>query len=336
MSSMGDVFHTFPALTDAMKAIPDLQVDWVVEEAFQEIPKWHPVVDKVYVIKLRDWRKHPFRSRPEMKRFFEVINQTQYDLVIDAQGLLKSAWVVNKIKSPSAGMDWGSAREKLASLFYNQRYSVAKQQHAITRLRELFAKALHYPQPAEDALDYHLATQTWRKLPQLADDYVVFLHGTTWDTKLWPETYWIELLHALVAQGLQVVLPWGNQEEKQRAERVAKTVENDHTPSGIKAWVPSQKLDLNTMACCLKFAKAVVSVDTGLSHVAAALDVPMVVIYRVTDPNLVGALGKKVTHLQSPLAHKYIKKFNDKYQQQSSLSSISFRDVLGVLKDKVK
>ncbi|PIX80688.1 MAG: lipopolysaccharide heptosyltransferase 1, partial [Piscirickettsiaceae bacterium CG_4_9_14_3_um_filter_43_564] len=85
-----------------------------------------------------------------------------------------------------------------------------------------------------------------------------------------------------------------------------------------------------------KFAKAVVSVDTGLSHVAAALDVPMVVIYRVTDPNLVGALGKKVTHLQSPLAHKYIKKFNDKYQQQSSLSSISFRDVLGVLKDKVK
>ncbi|PIW77206.1 MAG: lipopolysaccharide heptosyltransferase I, partial [Piscirickettsiaceae bacterium CG_4_8_14_3_um_filter_44_38] len=151
MSSMGDVFHTFPALTDAMKAIPDLQVDWVVEEAFQEIPKWHPVVDKVYVIKLRDWRKHPFRSRPEMKRFFEVINQTQYDLVIDAQGLLKSAWVVNKIKSPSAGMDWGSAREKLASLFYNQRYSVAKQQHAITRLRELFAKALHYPQPAEDA-----------------------------------------------------------------------------------------------------------------------------------------------------------------------------------------
>lgn len=309
MSSMGDVFHTFPALTDAMQNQPGLVVDWVVEEAFQEIPKWHPVVDKVYPIKLRNWRKHPFRSRPEIKQFFEAIHQTQYDLVIDAQGLLKSAWVVSKIKAPIAGMDWGSAREKLASLFYQQKYPVAKQQHAIMRLRELFAKALHYPQPAEETLDYHLATQAWQKLPQLADDYMVFLHGTTWDTKLWPETYWIELLNRVVAQGVQVVLPWGNEQEKQRAQRIAKTVENDHTPSGIKAWVPNQKLDLNTMACCLKFAKAVVSVDTGLSHVAAALDVPMVVIYRVTDPDLVGALGNKVRRVVSPLAKHYIKSF---------------------------
>ncbi|PLA75194.1 lipopolysaccharide heptosyltransferase I [Hydrogenovibrio sp. SC-1] len=309
MSSMGDVFHTFPALTDAMQNQPGLVVDWVVEEAFQEIPKWHPVVDQVYSIRLRQWRKHPIRFRQEIKAFFERVNQTHYDLVIDAQGLLKSAWVVSKIKEPIAGMDWGSAREKLASLFYQHKYPVAKHQHAISRLRELFARVLDYPLPAKETLDYHLATQAWQKLPQLADDYMVFLHGTTWDTKLWPEAYWIELLNRVVAQGKQVVLPWGNEEEKQRAKRIAKTVESDHTPSGIKAWVPNQKLDLNTMACCLKFAKAVVSVDTGLSHVAAALDVPMVVIYRVTDPDLVGALGNKVRYVVSPLAKHYLKSF---------------------------
>lgn len=321
---MGDVFHTFPALTDAQKNCPGLVVDWVVEEAFQEIPSWHPLVDQVYPIKLRQWRKHPIRFRQEIKAFYERVNQTPYDLVIDAQGLLKSAWVVSRINAPSAGLDWHSVREKLSSLFYSKRYSVAKQQHAIARLRALFAKALDYSQPSNDTLEYHLATQDWQKLPELADDYVVFLHGTTWETKLWPETYWVELLHKVVAQGLQVVLPWGDEIERQRAQRLAKTVKNG------QAWVPAHKLDLNRMAACLKFAKAVVSVDTGLSHVAAALDVPMVVIYRVTDPVLVGALGAKVHHVSSPLAKRYIKSFA-KGEEEISKQGVQVDDVYPLL-----
>ncbi|VAW44834.1 Lipopolysaccharide core heptosyltransferase I, partial [hydrothermal vent metagenome] len=119
MSSMGDVFHTFPALSDAQAALPGLTVDWVVEKSFVDIPAWHPVVGKVYSIELRKWRKQLFSSetRAEIKAFFDEVNQTEYDLVLDAQGLLKSAWVARKVAKknmiPLAGYDWSSIREPL-------------------------------------------------------------------------------------------------------------------------------------------------------------------------------------------------------------------------------
>jgi len=332
MSSMGDVFHTFPALTDAQQAIPGLVVDWIVEESFAEIPAWHPVVDRVLPINLRQWRKQPFakHTRREVREFFQQVNQNQYDLVIDAQGLLKSAWVIQKItatKQHKVGLDWASAREKLASLFYGQKMSVAKDQHAITRLRELFAKALNYPIPSTP-INYGLNHQAWLPLDNLKkQNYVVCLHGTTWATKYWPEDHWQALISKLNQQGCQVVLPWGNAEEQARSQRLTTSVTEQ------QAWCPSKPLKLNEMARLLKHASAVVSVDTGLSHVAAALDLPLVVLYRVTDPKLVGAQGQTVTHLCSPLAPNYIKQFKPG-QEQASLQGLHLDDVLQALDDQ--
>ena len=341
MSSMGDVFHTFPALTDAQQAIPGLVVDWVVEEAFAEIPAWHPVVERVLPINLRQWRKQPFtkKTREQKNAFFNKVNEQQYDLVLDAQGLLKSAWVVRQINAPKevlkAGLDWSSAREKLASVFYDRKINVAKDQHAITRLRELFAKALDYPLP-NTPIEYGLNHQAWLPLEQAPNPqstpYVVCLHGTTWQTKYWPEDHWQALIAQLNQQGLKVVLPWGNAEEKARSERLAQDL-NEHQASRA-LWCPPAPLKLNEVARLLKHAKAVVSVDTGLSHVAAALDVPLVVLYRVTDPKLVGAQGQQVTHLCSPLAPQYIKQFKPG-QEHASLSGLSVEDVLYNLKLKL-
>jgi len=332
MSSMGDVFHTFPALSDAQKAIPGLVIDWVVEKGFADIPTWHPVVDKIYGIELRNWRKslHRKTTRQEIKAFFESVNQTEYDLVLDAQGLIKSVWVDRKIDAPIAGYDWKSVREPLASLFYQHKYPVAKQQHAILRLRQLFSSALNYPLADDGPIVYGLDTQAWQKpeqvLASFADSpYFTFLHGTTWETKYWPETHWIELLKKVTAKGFKVVLPWGNDEELQRAKRIACEVDQQLT------WVPEQMLSLNVVARMLRFSAGVVSVDTGLSHVAAALDVPMVVLYRVTDPKLVGADGIKVTRLQSPCAPMYLKKFVKADQEQTSLQGLSVDDVFQAL-----
>ena len=335
MSSMGDVFHTFPALSDAQKNLPGLVVDWVVEKGFAEIPKWHPIVDKVYPIELRKWRKTPFskQTRQEMKTYFEAINQTKYDLILDAQGLYKSLWVSRKVNAPISGLDFKSAREPLSSLFYKNKYTVAKDQHAILRIRQLFAQALNYPLVENAPIVYGLNTQAWSK-PEILienigqDDYWVFLHGTTWETKYWPEAYWIELLQQANASGIKVILPWGNQEEHDRALRIASVSKNN------QAWVPSEMLSLNTIAKILKNAQAVVSVDTGLSHVAAALEVPMVVLYRVTDPKLVGAGGAKVTRLESPCARDYIKQFEDCAQEQLSLQGLTINDVWNGLKEK--
>ncbi len=329
---MGDVFHTFPALSDALKAMPDLQVDWVVEKSFAEIPQWHPAVDKVYPIELRKWRKSLFakQTRQDIKVFFETINQTNYDLILDAQGLYKSLWVGRRVRAPMSGFDFGSAREPLSSLFYKNKYRVAKDQHAILRLRQLFAQALDYPLTENALIIYGLNTQAWSK-PEILlenighDDYWVFLHGTTWETKYWPEANWIELLQKANASGVKVILPWGNQEEHERALRIASATENSQT------WVPDEMLSLNTVAKVLKNAKAVVSVDTGLSHVAAALEVPMVVLYRVTDPKLVGADGLMVKRLQSPCAPLYLKKFKSVQQQNMSLEGLDVDTVLNAM-----
>lgn len=337
MSSMGDVFHTFPALSDAMQAIPGLKVDWVVEKSFSEIPEWHPVVNEVFPIELRKWRQTFWKkeTRQAVQAFFQQVNQHHYDFVIDAQGLLKSLWVVRKIQTgKKVGLDWHSAREPLASLGYDEKIHVPKSQHAIERLRQLFSTALNYDYSLNSPIRYGLNTADWSKPAELTqlfgdDVYSVFLHGTTWDTKLWPEDYWIELLQKVVENGRKVVLPWGTQAEFERARRIAKSVKNN------QAWVPNAPLSLSTMARILKFSDFVVSVDTGLSHVASALNVPMVVLYRVTDPLIVGAQGRYVECLCSPLSKAYLKKFKTNKQKRLSLESLDVETVIYTLEKKL-
>ncbi|MAL35291.1 MAG: lipopolysaccharide heptosyltransferase I, partial [Pseudomonas sp.] len=156
-SSLGDVIHTLPALTDAQRAIPGIQFDWVVEEGFAEIPAWHPAVAQVIPVAIRRWRKHPLQTlrTGEWRRFKARLRETHYDLVIDAQGLLKSAWLTRYVKAPVAGLDRDSIREPLASRFYDRRYAVPRERHALERVRQLFAQALGYSIP-EMIADYGL------------------------------------------------------------------------------------------------------------------------------------------------------------------------------------
>lgn len=138
-SSLGDVVHTLPALTDAARAIPGIKFDWVVEEGFAEIPTWHPAVGKVVPVAIRRWRKNLWQTikSGEWRRFKQSVRAEKYDLVIDAQGLLKSAWLTRYVKAPVAGLDKNSAREPLAARFYSRRLAVARGQHAVERVRQL-------------------------------------------------------------------------------------------------------------------------------------------------------------------------------------------------------
>lgn len=185
-SSLGDVIHTLPALTDAAQAIPGIRFDWVVEEGFAEIPCWHPAVDQVIPVAIRRWRKNLWQTikSGEWKAFKQRVRERKYDLVIDAQGLVKSAWLTRYVKAPVAGLDRYSAREGWASRFYDRRLSVATGQHAVERVRQLFAMALAYDLP-EGIGNYGLDLERLQLPP--AAPYVVFLHGTTWATKRWPK-----------------------------------------------------------------------------------------------------------------------------------------------------
>ncbi|WP_290697509.1 lipopolysaccharide heptosyltransferase RfaC [Amphritea sp.] len=282
-SSMGDVIHTLPALTDAAKAIPGISFDWVVEEGFAEIPGWHFAVDRVIPVAIRRWRKNlweTFKSG-EWKRYRTALAESDYDLVIDAQGLLKSALLVTRYsRGVSCGYDKSSAREPLAARFYQRTFQVDKQQHAVERTRQLFAQALGYQ--LEGRGDFAIRNH-FIQGSDAVSDYLVFLHSTTRFDKHWPEEYWLELIKTATAEGWKIKLPWGNPEERDRAGRLAQ--KND-------AVEVLPKLNLAEVTTVLAGAAGCVSVDTGLSHMAAALDRPNVILFGSTDPGLVGGYGK--------------------------------------------
>ena len=290
-SSMGDVIHTLPALTDAQRAIPNLSIDWVVEENFAEIPRWHSAVNRAIPIALRRWRKSPFsiQTRNEWKNYRTLLQAENYDAVIDAQGLIKSALFATRFaQGMKHGYDRQSIREPLASFFYDKKYAISYQQHAVERIRQLFAQSLGYELPQVQG-DYGIARHFLHQTSE--KNYVVFIHSTTRADKHWEESEWKKLIEKITAlSDCEIHLPWGNEQEKARAERLTQAHSNV---------IVLPKLTLTELAKQLANAKAVVSVDTGLAHLTAALDKPNITLYGATDPKLIGCYGKNQHYLSA-------------------------------------
>ena len=294
-SSLGDVIHTLPALTDCGIRFPEIEFDWVVEESFSEIASWHPLVNKVIPVTIRKWRKNPLKTlfSDSWKKFRREIALEHYDAVIDAQGLIKSAFLAPMAKGHTYGLDKNSVRESFACNFYQTKLHVDKKQHAVERVRQLFAKSLGYHLP-EGLGDYGI------KSTFLSDDsvqeqkpYLVFLHGTTWESKHYPEAYWQQLIELAAKDGLNVKLLWGNDLEYQRAERLGNSYRHVEV---------MPKLNLADIAKLLTNAKAAIAVDTGLGHLAAAVDCPTLSLFAATNPGLTGAYGKSQRHLAGTLS----------------------------------
>jgi len=292
MSSMGDVIHTLPAITDAFRVIPDLRFDWVVEEAFSEIPTWHPAVARVIPIGLREMGKRLGSAlrRGEPRQALRRVRERRYEAVIDAQGLVKSALVTLAARGPGHGYDPGSAREPLSGLFYTHRHGVPRHLHAITRTRRLFAAALGYAVP-ETTPDFGLGS-TFTAEP-LEPPTLVFFHGTTWHTKHWPLDHWQVLAGMTINAGFRVLLTAGTDDEVARGERIA-----DGRP-GIEVVPPGS---LSRLAGILAGAAGYVGSDTGLSHLCGALNVPGVTIYGPSDPGLTAPIGDDHAALHAELA----------------------------------
>jgi heptosyltransferase-1 len=273
-SSLGDVVHNCPAVSDAAHAIPGAEIDWVVEEPFAPVAAMHSRVRRVIPVAVRRWRSalwNPavWREISDVRR---AIARERYDAVIDTQSLLKSALIASWAHGPRHGLDRESAREPLAAFFYDKRHAVARELHAVERNRRLTAAALGYAVPS--SLEYGL-----RKISSGKDAALVFLTMTSRADKLWPEERWIELGRAI---GVPPVLPWGSEAERQRAERIARQLPGARVP---------QRMTLDQLGTLFASAQAVVGVDTGLTHLAAALGARTIGIYCGSDPARTGIHG---------------------------------------------
>jgi heptosyltransferase-1 len=274
-SSLGDVVHNCPAVSDAARKIPGAEIDWVVEEPFAPIAAMHGAVRRVIPVRLRDWRRRWWRASAwrEFRAFRDSLGATHYDAVIDTQSLIKSALVASCAHGRRHGLDRASAREPLAARFYDTTHPVARGLHAVERNRLLTAAALGYALDVD--LDYGLCAID----AEPSAPYAVLLTMTSRDDKLWAEESWVELGKALATR---IVLPWGNEAERARAARIAAALPDAQV---------APRMTLPQLARLFARADGVVGVDTGLTHLAAALDARTVGIYCGSDPSLTGIYG---------------------------------------------
>ena len=278
-SSLGDVVHHMPAVTEARNRLPGARFAWLVEEAFAPLVRLHPGVDEVIAVAWRRWRKSLYlpATLGEIAASLRAIGAGRYDDIVDSQGLLRTAMISRFAKGRRHGYDTSSIKERLASTFYDVRHRVSRELHAVERNRILTGLALGYkPRGAPDfGLDR-------ARLASPGPRYAVLLHATARVEKQWPEADWIALGKLFGAQGIDLVLPWGTEEERVRSQRLAAALPRARV---------YERQPLDAVARLIAGAQFVVGVDTGLLHLAAALGVPLVAIFAGSKPSLTGPVG---------------------------------------------
>lgn len=278
---MGDVVHALPAVSDMASAVPGLQIDWLVEKSFSAIPSQHRAVQRVIPLQWRKWRKslRSAETCSALATWRAEMRQTPYDLVIDMQGLLKSAGFACFANGPRAGYDWHSIREPLASLFYQRKARVARDLHAVDRCRQLAARVLGYALP-DTPPDFGLqpGADAWRPT---SGPYAVLIPCASRPEKLWPQSDWIAVGRRLSEQGLAVATMWGSPEEQARAQDIAHAIGGSIPPF----------LTVGQAASSLAHAELVVGLDTGMTHLAAAHGRTTIGIYCDHEPGLAGVTG---------------------------------------------
>lgn len=277
---MGDVVHALPVVADILRHHPTAMIDWLVEPSFAAIPQMHPAINRVHTVAWRKWRGALLKGSTweAMGALRRDLRAARYDLVLDLQGLLKSALWARQAGAPVAGYDRASVRESSAAWFYQRTAPVSRTLHAVDRCRHLAAAHLGYAVPPE-APDFGLRAPAkgWTH----PSTYAVLIPNASRKEKLWPERHWVAMGRRMQELGWTPVVLWGRPEEQTLAERIAAGCQGDVPPF----------LKVGEMAAVLAGARHVVGLDTGFTHLAAALGRPTLGIYCDHDPGLAGITG---------------------------------------------
>ena len=298
--------HALPAITEAKEQINNITFDWVVDKNFSSVPKWHPDVENTIETNHREWKLNLFssKSRNEMRDVVNKIDANEYDLIIDMQNNLKSAFLSFMCKSSVTGLDAKSAREYPAHLAYKTKIRVPKTMHAVERQKLLLATALGYESNIENR-DYGISRANFKKpLKICSSKYAICVQNASWTSKQWPIKYWQEFLKILEKKDLNFLFPSGSQAELDRATEICSVSQ--------KAFA-LEILPLDEIAFLIDNAEFAICSDTGLAHLSAVVDTPSLTLYGPTDVGLIGTYGNNQNHFVSP---------------NSDINKISVNDIL--------
>ncbi|MCJ7799909.1 MAG: lipopolysaccharide heptosyltransferase I [Polaromonas sp.] len=311
LSSLGDVVHALPVVQDIRAAIPDAQIDWVVEKSFAPVLALHPGLHRLIPCEIRRWRKSPLSAvtRQQWNAFKADLRQSCYDTVIDLQGLTKSALVARLARLAPGGKRYalanqteGSGYEAPTRWVADVAIRIAPHTAAVQRSRELAAHALGYA--LQSAPDFGLKRPLVQNIraraaPEKIASRIAFVHGTSRADKEWPLAHWVALGLRFNAAGHQIALPHGNAKERATSQAIADAL-NAHAPGSAAVW-PLLALDALTQE--LARCAGVVGVDSGVSHIAVALDLPHVQLYNFDPAWRTGPVpaGRQVSVFAQPV-----------------------------------
>jgi len=287
LSSLGDVLHNLPVVWDVRARHPEARVHWVVEEGYVHLleplrsREGFQGVDEIIPIALRRWKKRLFQGATwaELHACRRRLSQTPYDLVIETQGLIKSALVARLAGRAPGAVVAGLANrtdysgyEPLARTFYNRCVAVPRQCHAVDRSRWVAAAAMGRPVPERQESPPRFYPEGWLPVIPAGDGrpYVLCFHATARDAKRWADENWVALGQDLAGHGLKLVFPWGNAAERAVSEALAARIPGAEVPPAFS---------LTEAFGIVAGARMAIGVDTGLTHLSAVLGKPTVELY---------------------------------------------------------
>jgi len=280
LSAMGDIIHAMVALQYIKKSNPTIQIDWIVEDGFAKVLENNPNIDNILPLNLKAIKKDKLAILKEIKKV-RAYSKNYYDLVIDAQGLMKSAITAKLLGKKTAGFSKNSIREGTASYLYNQRVDIAYHENTIDRNAKVMSEPLNINITSKMIIDkepflfYKNEDRIIEKYLSKNKKNIIFIIGSTWESRNYPKEKFVEVANHLKEN---ILIAWGGEEEREKAEWIA-------SKSTYAKALP--KIDLNTLKAVIAKSDLLIGNDTGPTHMAWGLNIPSITIFGPTPINRV-------------------------------------------------
>lgn len=288
LTSLGDIIHTYPMVYDIKHNINNVKIDWLVDESFAEVVKLNPLINKVIAIPLRQWKKNKLLFVFNLIKWLKSLKYIKYDYIIDSQGLIKSAMLSKYFIGMHYGFDKESVREKLATIFYDRTFKIEKNQLAVNKNRELASKIFEYN--ISDKINFGI-TNAFPSLNDYNCKYIIFFHACSNDKKKYPIELFAKLANNLISynNNIFIILPYGNLKEKEQSLLIQNKVTKKE-----QVVIPKEIFSFSELHSLIYNSEFVFGVDTGLTHLANALNKPLIAIFTHTNPKRTGIIESNI------------------------------------------